>query len=304
MTKQGPIRAASIFERAAEVYDFGAALRRQEGAEAVEEPYVEPFTAPPAPMKPRPARSARTPAPIRSDRAVQAIDRVGLAQQGFVVPGAAVGPLAEEFRIVKRQLLLAAEADPAARTILICSAQPDEGKTFCAINLALSIASERDVEVLLVDADLAKPDVMAQLGVSADRGLMDAIADPALDVEDLIVATDLPRLSLLSAGRRTVDDTEYLASARTATVIARLLETPGRIVILDSPPALAASAASVLALHVGQALVVVRADRTSETELRDALSVLGGCERIQLLLNDVSFTPGGRRFGAYYGRDG
>ncbi len=236
------------------------------------------------------------------------IDRGMLAANGMIVPGAPVGPLAEEFRLIKRQLLITgariAESGSAdkARMILVCSARPGDGKTFCAINLALSIAAERDTEVLLVDADVAKPDVVAQLGLTDGPGLLDALGDARIDVEDLVIQTDVPHLSILPAGSKTSMDTELLASARTKSVIARLLEAnPRRVVIFDSPPALAASPASVLAMRVGQVMLVVRADHTPENELRAAVNLLDGCEHIQLVLNAVSFVQGGARFGSYYG---
>ena len=109
---------------------------------------------------------------------------------------------------------------------------------------------------------------------------------------------------MLPAGTRTAADTELLASARTRTVIARLLAAnPRRVLLFDSPPALAASPAAVLATQVGQVMLVVRADRTGDGELREAVSLLDGCEHIELLLNAVSFVPGGRRFGSYYGQE-
>ena len=99
-------------------------------------------------------------------------------------------------------------------------------------------------------------------------------------------------------------DTELLSSALTKEVIAQLLAAnPRRIIIIDSPPALAASAASVLAMRVGQVMLVVRADRTPESELRAAVNILDGCEHIQLVLNAVSFVQGGARFGSYYGQE-
>ena len=239
-----------------------------------------------------------------------AIDRGMLAERGMIVPGAPVGPLAEEFRLVKRQLLITAkriadsDTPDKARSVLVCSAKPGEGKTFCSLNLALSMAAERDTEVLLIDADFAKPDVMAQLGLDDSPGLLDALADPALDPETLVVRTDVPHLSILPAGSRMASDTELLASARTRSVIARLLAAnPRRVLIFDSPPALAASPAAVLAMLVGQVMLVVRADRTPENELRDAVALLDGCEHIALVLNAVSFVPGGARFGSYYGQE-
>ena len=233
------------------------------------------------------------------------VDRGLLARQGMLVPGASVNVLAEEFRLVKRQLLLTARAvaggdSERARRVLVGSAKPNEGKTYCAINLALSMASERDYEILLVDADFAKPDILGRLGSSERKpGLLDALAGNA-DVEACILSTDIPNLSLLPAGTRTNGDTELLASDRARAVIDGLTANPRRIVIFDTPPALAASPASVLALHVGQVLLVVRADRTGESELRDAVALLDGCEHIQLLLNATSYQPGGGRFGTYY----
>jgi len=237
------------------------------------------------------------------DPAVALVDRGMLAESGMIVPGAPVGALAEEFRLVKRQLLVTRHriAEPEhARTVLVCSARPGDGKTFCAINLALSLAAERDLEVLLVDADVAKPDVPRRLGLGDGPGLLDALADPAIDPEALVRRTDVPQLSVLTAGTRTTTDTELLASARTRTVLSRLLDAePRRLVVFDSPPALAASPAGVLAMLVGQVMLVVRADRTPESDLRAAVQLLDGCEHIQLMLNAVSFVPGGQRYGAY-----
>jgi exopolysaccharide/PEP-CTERM locus tyrosine autokinase len=237
------------------------------------------------------------------------INRDRLAEQGMLVPGAPVSGLAEEFRLVKRQLLntarsLADAYGDAARLVLVTSANPNEGKTFCAINLALSLAAERDTDVLLVDADFAKPDVMKRLDLADRPGLLDALANPAARIEDYVVPTDVPQLSLLPAGNKTHQDTELLASDRTAELLEALMAAnPRRIIVFDSPPVLAASPAATLAHQVGQVMMIVRADRTSDGDLREAVGLLDGCEQIQLVLNAVSFAPGGRRFGSYYGQE-
>ena len=290
----------SLVERAAQLWDLAPRPVVPAAATPPRAPAPEPFGRLAEPVAPT-IRTARS-------RPVVTIDRAALRDGGMIVPGAAVTALAEEFRLVKRNLLHTARSvtDPAkARSILICSAKPNEGKTFCAINLALSLAAEKDVEILLVDADFAKPDVFAQLGVDSDRpGLLDAVADPSLDVEDGIVDTDVPHLSLLGAGAKSHSDTELLASSRASAVLSRLATAnPKRIVIFDSPPALAASPAAALAEHVGQVMLVVRADATSEGDLREAVALLDGCEHVQLALNAVAFQPGGRRFG-YYGQEG
>lgn len=335
-----PRREPSLLERAANVYDFQSYMRVPE-APTPEPVDREPEWTPPAgaieaalPVSPPddapfsdpslsaiPAEFLAQPGdeeflaseycPGLSDVAM--VDRAMLAENGMIVPGAPIGPLAEEFRLVKRQLIITSQRlveggdEDKARVVLVCSARPQDGKTFCSVNLALSLAAERDIEVLLVDADVAKPDVMGRLGLAEGPGLLDALVDGSIDVESLVMRTDVPHLAVLPCGTRTANDTELLASARTRAVVQRLLSAnPRRLVIFDSPPALAASPASVLAMLAGQVMMVVRADRTPESEVSGAIALLDGCDHIQLVLNSVAFVPGSRRFGYYgkYGKDG
>jgi len=258
-----------------------------------------------------PARKSRL-KPVIFSGTHHPIDRKRLREQGMSVPEGSVTGLLEEFRIVKRQVLLMAAQlreegaeDPKAQRVLVCSPLPGEGKTYCSVNLALSMAAEKEAEVLLVDADFAKPSVLSTLGLPGGPGLMDALVDPTLDVVDLVLGTDVPGLWVLPAGNATNSDSEYLNSARTAEVLGRLTQgAPHRMVIFDSPPALAASPAAELAKYVGQAVVVARADSTAQGALEDAISLLAACPNIQLLLNAANFSPSGRRFGTYYGYKG
>ena len=312
MNQHTPLRSGgSLLERAAELYGFGLTPVPL-GPEPALAPEPQPVAPAPEPeatrAAPEPApRAAPEPAPRPAPRRAAsgpraAVDRDRLREAGFIEPDAPGGGLAEEFRIVKRQLLLAASGGPKARTILVCSAQANEGKTFCAVNLALSLAAERELEVLLVDSDFPKPEILSTLGLEGGAGLVDALADPSLDPESLVIRTDVEGLSVLPAGRHAAEVTELLASARTREVLARLAEADERrILIFDSPPALMASPASFLATHAGQVMMVVRADRTTETDLREAVGLLSGCDQIRLLLNGAGFAASGRRFGSYYG---
>lgn len=232
------------------------------------------------------------------------IDRSRLQENGMIVPGGQVSALLEEFRILKRELLGDAreQGTAAARRILVCSPHPNEGKTFCAVNLALSIAAERDIEVVLVDADFANPSVPGALGFTPKTGLMDALADRSIAPEELVLATDVEGLFVLPSGQRTTNDAEFLASDRTRDVLERLtVGAPNRILVFDSPPALAASPAAELAKHVGQALLVARADVTGQSALEDACQLLSSCPDIKLCLNATYFSPSGRSFGSYEG---
>jgi len=323
----------SLLERAAEVYDFGSALRRQQiqpdaggpsdpRHQPVRSPLAQPVVEPPVvtaePVTPEaedelwlePAldgEAAEPPAPETLPDGTAVVNRVRLAEAGFIVPDAPVTGLAEEFRLIKRRLLanidhMGALPVEKRRSVLVCSGHPKEGKSFCAVNLALSLAGERDLEVLLVDGDFTKPAVPGMLGIASGPGLVDALADQGTDPEQFVIRTDVAGLSVLPAGRKQNNVPELLASGRTRDVLARLVAADQRrIILFDSPPALMASPATVLASHVGQALVVVRADRTTEADLRDTIGLLSSCDHVSLMLNGAAFAVSGRKYGGYEG---
>lgn len=243
--------------------------------------------------------------PKRTSRYAE-IDLAGLASQGYITPDSPPNTTAEEFRLIKRSLLLNAFAKgdaaiPNGNLILVTSSRPNEGKTFSAINLALSIASEQDLTVLLVDADFAKPEILAKLGLKGGKGLMDVVSDPDMDLSDCLIRTNIPNLTVLPAGRQHNRTTEMLASDRMETMMREIaLRYRDRVVIFDSPPALASSVAPVLALHIGQVLFVIEAEKTTDIQLREALGLVSACEHTSLMLNKTKFA-GGKRYGSYYG---
>lgn len=300
MNQHSPIKGGSLIERATEIYDFSAALRGR-AAPAVD------ISAdlPPAPVA-MPTPAAAPAQPFRAlpwTGPVQPIDRIKLAEAGYLRPDSAVTAMSEEFRLLKRDLLARMSNSERGNRILVCSAHSGDGKTFCAINLALSLAAEKDREILLVDADFGKPGIPDALGIEGGPGLMDALADPTIAIEDIVIRTDIPSLAVLPAGQRSHADTEYLSSARTEQLLARLTDgRPDRIVIFDSPPLLAASSGAVLASHAAIALLVVHADSTAESAIREAASMVKGGAQLQLLLNAVRFRGGERRFGSYYAK--
>ena len=272
----------------------------------------------PVPYEPAPVPQETLPVPVAPSELIVEQDfgavalsgkkykvkREHLRDQGLIVPEGTVTALMEEFRIVKRQILKAAQERGTAksRRILVCSPHPGEGKTFCATNLAIAMAAERDSEVLLIDGDFAKPSILSTFGLPAGAGFMDCLADRSVQPEDLVMGTDIPGLWILPTGTQTHADSEYLASDRTAEVLDRLtIGAPNRMIIFDSPPALAASPAAELAKHVGQAVLVARADKTGQSALEDACQLLSACPDIKLLLNAAQFSPSGRKFGSYYG---
>jgi receptor protein-tyrosine kinase len=173
-----------------------------------------------------------------------------------------------------------------ANMIMVTSSLAGEGKTFTAINLAMSIATEMDKTVLLVDADVAKPDVTSRLGVQAEKGLIDVLLEDDLTLPDVLIRTDIPKLTLLPAGRKHVHSTELLASDGMRQLTVELSSRyPDRIVIFDSPPMCLTSEARVLAGLMGQIVLVVEEGKTSQHSVKQALDMLDSNEIIGVVLN-------------------
>ncbi len=240
-------------------------------------------------------------------RRVVHLDRAALVRAGFLPPDHKQRQIADQFRHVKRPLLASAlgrgvEPLPNGRMIMLASSLPGEGKTFASVNLALSMSLERDISVLLVDADVAKPHISRLFGIDAEPGLLEALQDDRIDIETLILPTDIPKFSVLPAGKPTETATELLASRRMQAVVARLAasEDRMRVVIFDSPPLLLTSESRVLAQPMGQVVLVVQAGKTPQHAVHDAIACLGEGKPVSLLLNQSeSVTESG-----YYYRDG
>jgi len=229
-----------------------------------------------------------------------------LRARGFVTPDAAPTAISQEFRVIKRPLLANAFGRGTAavtngRRVMVTSAFAGEGKSFCAINLAMSIAAERDTYVLLVDADVAKPSIPRELGIESGPGLMDCLIDPARDVGELVQPTNVERLSLLPAGRNHEQATELLASASMKELIDHLSDRyEDRIIIFDSPPIMMTTEARVLASYMGQIVMVVEAGVTPREAVTDALASIGSPEVVGMVLNKAREARGARYQGYGY----
>jgi exopolysaccharide/PEP-CTERM locus tyrosine autokinase len=242
---------------------------------------------------------------LRQSKSVE-LDLAKLAQAGYLVPGAPRSPLADEFRGIKQPVLKnvrgeAAQAGSHANLIMITSALAGEGKTFCSLNLALSIASEVDSSVLLVDADVVRPSVMSRLGLQGRfKGLLDLLSDTSLDLPDLILKTNIPKLAVLPAGAPSIHSTELLASDAMQELLNDIATRyPDRIVIFDAPPLLSTTESRVLAARMGQIIMVVSAGTTAELDIKQAFTALEHCTTVLCLLNRSSNDSDQRHYGYY-----
>jgi exopolysaccharide/PEP-CTERM locus tyrosine autokinase len=261
-------------------------------------PAPPPVTAVPAPVQQPPLPLADAGAQARSNPRKVDLDLARMRDMGMVTAAGGRTMLLEDFRIIKRPLLQRAFAERSAgekpgNLIMMTSSLPGEGKTYCAINLAMSIAMELDHTVLLVDADVARPSVLRTLGLPAQRGLMDILLDDKLDMADVMLRTNVDTLSILPAGTSTPRATELLASSTMSTLVHEIAHRyPDRIVIFDSPPLLLTSEARVLASHMGQIVMVVEAQTTTQHAVKEALRQLDGFNNVNLIYNKTREFPG------------
>jgi protein-tyrosine kinase len=244
--------------------------------------------------------------PAKTSQPQLEIDIEGLKNRGFVTPDMQRSQLADEFRIVKRPIVRNALGSAKVRNgnlVMVASALPGEGKTFTAINLAMSIAMELGTTVVLVDGDVAHPDLPNILGVRKSPGVLELLTRDDLQISDVLVKTNIDNLSIIPAGAQQQRATELLASEQMAAFLRELSNGyPDRIIVFDSPPLLPTTEARVLASHMGQIVMVVAADSTKQNTVNLALETIEQCEVVLMLLNKADKTDVGSYYG-YYGHD-
>ncbi len=238
----------------------------------------------------------------RRSRLVE-IDLVALAAAGFLTPDGQRSQLADEFRVIKRPIIKNAQGKAAGtiergNRVMVTSALPGEGKSFVALNLAMSIALEVDSTVLLVDADVANPSLMATMRLPRSKGLLDLLNKDGVDLSDVLLRTNVDKLTFLPAGTAHPRATEMLASSAMAELVDEMAARyPDRILVFDSPPLLATTEARVLATLMGQIVMVVEADRTTQAAVTEALETVESCPIVLMTLNKAPRSE----VGGYYG---
>lgn len=248
----------------------------------------------PAAVRTSPANLVQeAPPPLANVSRVVEINLQALTAAGFLTPIAARAKIADEYRVIKRPLIANAFGKGAApipfgNLVMVTSALSGEGKTFTSVNLAMSIATELDTTVMLVDADVARPSVLETLGLQPSRGLLDVLLDDSVSLPDVLLRTNVEKLTLLPSGTPHPRATELLASdAMNALLTDISTRYSDRIIIFDSPPLLLTTEARALATHMGQIVVVVQAARTTREDVRQALATIEECPVKMLVLNQA-----------------
>ncbi len=231
-----------------------------------------------------------------------------LAENGITVSGDHARELRDEMRRIKWPVLANAFGDQSkeierSNVVMVASATSGEGKTFTAVNLAMSIAAEKDFDVLLVDGDIAKSHASELFGLTEYAGVTDYLSGEVPHIMDVIVGTDVPGLSLLPAGRADEHASELIASNRMSGLVTDLSElVPNTVVLFDSSPILQTNESQVLSRNVGQVLLVVAASKTPQPAVKEAVSLLGPDVIVNAIFNGMKSSFGKKyRLGGYYG---
>ena len=230
-----------------------------------------------------PQASAEDNASIRTAKARE-LDFERLSKAGILVPNTTDRMLCEQYRRLKRPLLVNAfgssgQAIGNHNLLMVGSAVEGEGKSFTALNLAMSVTSEVNHTVLLIDADTTKRGLSRLLGVEDDPGLTDYLADASTNLADFLIRTNIPNLTVLPPGADSKAMTELVSSKRMRRLVEEIANRyHDRLVIFDTSPLLQESSSHVLAALMGQILLVVEAEKTPQHIVKEALRIISGCD--------------------------
>jgi len=193
---------------------------------------------------------------------------------------------AEQYKKLRARILRAT-AKNFLNTLMVTSAGMGEGKTITAINLAISIASEIDYTVLLVDADFKRPSIHKYLGIETEYGLSDVLAGKA-ELSDVMIKTGIGKLVFLPAGSALGNATELLSSERMKMLVKEMKHRyKDRYVIFDTSPLLLTSDAIPLSHYIDGVLLVIQASRTTPKAASQAVSQIKGSNILGVVFNNV-----------------
>lgn len=208
-------------------------------------------------------------------------------------------PIAEEFRKLKSILVKMTCGNDFKNTLMVTSSIPGEGKSITALNLAISLAQEYDHTVLLIDADLRRPSVHRYLNIERKKGLAECLMGDA-DLNEAIIPTGIGKLSVITVGCIPPNPAELISSNRMKNLLEEIKHRyHDRFIIFDTPPLLPFAETRSLAHLVDGVVFVVKEKLASQTNVKDALDALKGCNVLGIVYNDASIAHNLERYYSY-----
>jgi protein-tyrosine kinase len=216
-----------------------------------------------------------------------------LVKNGFLVCNNDKSDFNEQFRQIKRTVInkafgtsTVARANDNANLVMVSSANKREGKTFVAVNMAISCALEKNKTVLLLDCNVINPQLDSLFNINCDKGLVGFLLGEVADLSEIIYSTSIPNLKIIPAGTPNFLTNELLASERMHILTNELSSRyPDRLVIVDSPELNGVSESSILASLMGQVILVAEAGKTPIHSLKSAKSVLAKHLEVGVVFN-------------------
>lgn len=289
----------NLIQRAAKRLSDEAVAEQRPAGDMRREP-----TPAPAPVQAQPTAApvARADAPIPRAPGASAqpsvvtshpvrLNLTRIRQSQIVTPDNTSSTTYNEFRAIKRKLLpMARAANGTAMTnnvFMVTSALPGEGKTFTAMNLAISLAAERNLHVVLIDGDVVRASLDAYFDGANGRGLTELLNGKCQDVSEVMHrCVDIPNLRVIFAGKHDAGSPELLASKRMADICKDLsTRYPDRIILIDAPPVLAAAEPAAIITHMNHVIMVVAAQHPSRHHVEEALTRISAARNVMMLFN-------------------
>ena len=252
--------------------------------------------------KASPARVAEAPKGVR-------LKYTEMRRRGMIMPDNLRSNISFEYRAIKRKLLAAARSQGSNalsnNLMMVTSALPGEGKTYTAANLAFALAAERDLHVLLIDADVIRPSVQTFFDQPSGPGLTDLLNGKCSNVGQVIHrCEDIHNLSVIFAGARDEHTPELISSQRTIGLLTEMSRRYNdRIIIFDTPPVLASAEAATLAAYMHQAILVVAWAEPNRDQIQRALDNVSACRNVNLIFNKAPKWQKGHSDYYYYYTD-
>jgi len=211
--------------------------------------------------------------------------------------------VSEQYRKLKSTVVRTTNQENFRNLIMITSAVAGEGKSLTAVNLAISLAQELDLTVLLIDADLRRPSIHRYLEFEPGQGLSDCLMDGA-DPVDAVIKTNISRLSIMPAGKEVANPLELFSSRRMQDLLSDLKhQCKDRYIIIDTPPLLPFAETRTLGHLVDGVVFVIQEGLAPRESIQEAIETLKGCPLLGVVLNNSNTVSNdNQHYSSYYKR--
>ena len=264
-----------------------AAEEKGEAFKKDQAPIITPAPAPASPSPEKDQAYQEPPAYRAAEKTEKPVRSAGISKK-IVAYHNPTGPITEQFRVLRTHAC-SSEKTCNIKIMEITSSTNGEGKSVSAVNLGVVMAQDSGKPVLLIDCNMRKPAVDSLLGIRSDKGLADVLSG-GTQLQDALVKTEIPNLTVLPAGQIASNPNELLASDKMKTILTEL-RPQFEAIILDTPAVIPFADPRILGKIVDGVILIVRAGKTRREVVARAESILKsvGANIMGYVLTDIEY---------------